>query len=267
MTILDEIIEKKRIRIAKAKQKTDVVAFTSIAGSSRPENHRHRFRAAIADRSRINIIAEFKRASPSKGRINAGADAAGAAIKYQQSGAAAISVLTEEDFFMGSAEDLAAVRNAVDIPILRKDFVIDDFQVYESAVMGADAILLIVAALSPEMLRGFQSLAWSLGLDVIVEVHDRSELEIAIDLGAEIIGINNRDLKTFDVSLDISRELVRAAPENAVMIAESGITNFDEIAELHDLGFSGFLIGEALMRSSDPEHELKLLTANRSETD
>lgn len=257
-TFLEEIIEAKRVRVAREKANANLVdvkrrAFENV-GTPR------RFRNALTDRSRINIIAEFKRASPSKGVINDTLGPAETAAAYEKGGAAAISVLTEQDFFRGSLDDLAAARNAVDLPLLRKDFIVDEFQIYESAAVGADAILLIVAALNVEELRTFQSLTHELGLDVLVEVHDHEELTIAVDIGAHLIGVNNRNLKTFEVSLAVSRGLIEHAPTDAVMIAESGLRSYDEIIELHAIGYGGFLIGETLMRSGNPTNALTDLT-------
>jgi indole-3-glycerol phosphate synthase len=262
-TILDKIIERKRQRLAKLK--TDVSLETMIAKGQAHGAGTHAFRQAIspehtgqASRLRsdagvrseaVNIIAEIKRASPSKGVINDAIDVRQVARSYAERGAAAISVLTEEDFFRGSLDDLRAVRATVDLPVLRKDFTIDEYQVYESAAAGADAILLIVAALNEDVLRRFQAIAEDeLGMDAIVEVHSAEELEIAARIGANIIGVNNRNLKTFEVSLDASRELIAKRPSNALMIAESGLSSRAEIDELRELGFDGFLIGETVMR-------------------
>jgi indole-3-glycerol phosphate synthase len=251
-TILEKIIEAKRPRVEAAKRNSDLQ-------HTEPRGRPHRFRDALSDRSRANIIAEFKRASPSKGWINNSREPAEAAAAYRDGGAAAISVLTEEDFFKGSLDDLRAVRERVDLPLLRKDFIIDEFQIRESAAAGADAILLIVSALSIDDLRQFQSIAHELGLDALVEVHDRDELDTAIDMGATLIGVNNRNLKTFEVSLDVCRELVGYAPDDALMIAESGIKTRDEVDELRALGYSAFLIGEILMRADGDKTNLEQL--------
>lgn len=240
-TILDKIIETKRRRVDAAK----VAVGTEQEYSKRRAG---RFRDAFKERTGPRIVAEFKRASPSKGWINATAEPVAAALNYRDGGAAAISVLTEEDHFRGSLNDLAAIREAVDLPILRKDFIIDEFQIHESARAGADAILLIVAALSENELGLFHSVATGLGLDVLVEVHDLAEMEAAGRLGADLIGVNNRSLRTFEVSLDVSRTLINYAPDGAIMIAESGIRSRTEIEELSSIGYSGFLVGESLMR-------------------
>ncbi len=249
-TILERIIRTKRVRVDTVKAATDLEKMKGLAERSRRDAIAHRFLHAISGRDSINIIAEFKRASPSKGVINDDADVTEMVRQYERDGAAALSVLTEEDFFLGSLDDLHSARSAVKIPILRKDFVIDIFQIYESAANGADAILLIVAALTPDELRSFQMLAHSLGMDAVVEVHDADEMKIAAEIGAEIIGVNNRNLKTFEVSLDVSRRLAALSSKETVMIAESGIANAAEINELRELGYSAFLIGETLMRGN-----------------
>ncbi len=256
---LTEIIElkKKRLEIARTNCDFDELKSAAIAKRETAENHRLR---ANLERNQINIIAEIKRASPSKGVINDKIDVAEVAQHYEKGGACAISVLTEEDRFCGSLEDLRAARNAVNLPILRKDFIFDEFQIYEAAESGADVILLIAAMLDDDVLQKLYRLAEvELGLDALVEVHTLEELERVKKIGARIIGVNNRDLHTFEVSLDVSRELIKHAPDNALMITESGISNGDEIQELKSLGFSGFLIGETLMRSGNPFEMLKSL--------
>lgn len=264
-TILEKIIEAKRVRIAKAKQLADVNALIAKVKGVQLPLRQFRFRDSISKRSRINIIAEFKRASPSKGVINDRIDPVETAVSYEKAGAAAISVLTEEDFFRGSLDDLRKVRNAVGLPLLRKDFIIDEYQIYESFFAGADAVLLIVAALAPETLKRFQTLACSLGMDALVEVHNQEEIGIAVETGADIIGVNNRNLKTFEVSLNVSRELAEFKPENAIMVAESGLKTPEEIFELNDLGYDAFLIGETLMRNGDIREELAKLAREVAE--
>ncbi len=259
---LKEIIElkQKRLEIAKAKRDFEELKQSAIAKSKTAEYHRLR---KNLERNQINIIAEIKRASPSKGVINDQIDVAEVAKSYEKGGACAISVLTEEDRFKGSLEDLKTARNAVNLPILRKDFIFDEFQIYEAAEAGADVILLIAAMLDDQDLQKLHALAeQDLGLDALVEVHTLEELERVKKIGAKIIGVNNRDLHSFKVSLDVSRELIKHAPEDALMITESGIRAKDEILELRDLGFSGFLIGETLMRSGNVAEELKNLTTD-----
>ena len=259
---LTEIIELKKKRFEIAKQKCDLSELKKAAFRKREHAKNHRLRAAL-QKNQINIIAEIKRASPSKGMINDKIDVADTARKYEKGGACAVSVLTEEDKFLGSMNDLRAVRSGVEIPILRKDFIFDEFQIYEAAEADADAILLIAAMLDDEALTKLYALAENdLRLDALVEVHTLEELERAKKIGARIIGINNRDLHSFKVSLDVSRSLIKHAPNDALMIAESGLRTREDILQLRDLGFSGFLIGETLMRSENVEEELKKLATN-----
>lgn len=259
-TILDNIFAAKKLRVGIAKQTVGLERLIDLALEKREAVAHHRLRSALSVRDQINIIAEFKRASPSKGTINGTVDPAAIARLYLSGGAAAISVLTEEDFFSGSLDDLRAVRRAVDLPILCKDFIYDPYQVYEAAYAGADAILLIAAILDENALHELHCLAeQTLGLDALVEVHNMEELERVKKMGVSVIGVNNRDLRSFEVSLNVSRNLIRHAPVGAVMVAESGIKTRVELTELRDLGYSGFLIGEMLMRSGDPEEELKIL--------
>lgn len=259
---LTEIIELKKKRLESAKANRDYEPLKKTAFAAREGAAKHRLRAAL-EREQINIIAEIKRASPSKGVINDKIDVRETARNYENGGACAISVLTEEDRFKGSLEDLKAARTAVEIPILRKDFIFDEFQIYEAAEAGADVILLIAAMLNDEVLAKLHRLAeLELGLDALVEVHTLEELERVKKIGAKIIGVNNRDLHSFKVSLDVSRELIKHAPKDSLMITESGITVKDEILELRELGFSGFLIGETLMRSGNAMKELRELTTD-----
>lgn len=252
MSILSEIIDRKRQRVESAKQ---TIRFDALERRSNP----HRLRRALL-RDGINIIAEFKRRSPSKGVIRADANLQEIVSDYKAGGAAAISVLTEEDYFSGSLDDLRAVKSIVDLPALRKDFVFDDYQVYESAAAGADAVLLIVAALEDEKLLSLRSLANELGLDALVEVHARDEMQRAIACGANVIGVNNRNLHTFEVSLETSLSLAKDAPDDALLVSESGLHNADDLSRLRDAGFRGFLIGESLMRAPDPAAALRELT-------
>ncbi|MGH9947256.1 MAG: indole-3-glycerol phosphate synthase TrpC [Pyrinomonadaceae bacterium] len=262
-TILEKILDAKRIRVEAAKRKNDVAALIERGRSMRADSARHRFRDALSTSSRINIIAEIKRASPSKGIINEDFAVADLAKAYEEGGAAAISVLTEEDFFKGSLDDLREVRESVALPVLRKDFIFDEFQIYEAAEAGADAILLIVAMLPDDVLKRLFDLAENeLGMDALVEVHTIEKLRRAVTIGANMIGVNNRDLNTFDVSLDVSRELIQHASTSLVMVAESGLRTREDLIELRELGYSGFLIGETLMRSGDPEKEIRNLATD-----
>ena len=262
---LSEIIElkKNKLAVAKANRDYDELKHSAIAKRSTAEHHRLR---ENLQRDQINIIAEFKRASPSKGVINDKIDVAEVVQNYEKGGACAISVLTEEDKFKGSLEDLITARKAVNTPILRKDFIFDEFQIFEAAEAGADVILLIAAMLDDETLIKLYDLAENkLGLDALVEVHTLEELERVKKMNAKIIGINNRDLHTFKVSLDVSRELIKHAPADALMITESGLSTKDEILELRELGFAGFLIGETLMRSGNVAEDLRNLSTKEHE--
>ncbi len=263
-TILQEIFEQKKIRVEQAKQGFEYGEFVDRAKKFRKDEIPNRFSKAFADNSRVNIIAEIKRASPSKGIINDDFDVGDVAQSYQEFGATAISVLTEEDYFKGNIEDLITARNLTDLPILQKDFVFDEFQVYEAALIGADAILLIVAMLEDTELQKLYALACDLGLDVLVETHNLEELVRTIELGAKIIGVNNRNLHTFEVSLDVSRNLVEHKPKDVLFICESGLSKKDELIEMKELGFDGFLIGEILMESNNIGKTLGNLNAENA---
>lgn len=257
-TFLDKILAIKRENVERQKRGTELAALKKLAFQRRENSVPHRLHDALSVADRTNIIAEIKRASPSKGEINETIDVAATAEKYEKGSACAISVLTEEDFFHGSLNDLKTVRESVDLPILRKDFTVDEFQIFESAAAGADAILLIVAVLTEENLQNFLRLIQNeLGMDALIEVHTSGELDIAKSIGANIIGVNNRDLPSFEVSLDVSRKLIREKPVGALMISESGISTLDDILELRSLGFDGFLVGETLMRTGDPQAVLE----------
>lgn len=256
-TFLTTIYGAKRKRVEEEKRRRDISELRYAALQVRSQSEDHRLRGALKYDG-INIIAEIKRASPSKGVINDAIDVAETARSYQAGGAAAISVLTEEDFFKGSLDDLRKVRSTTSLPILRKDFVFDEFQIFEAAEAGADVILLIVAMLDDDLLIRLRDIAENeLGLDALVEVHNNEELTRAESIGAKLVGVNNRDLHSFNVSLDVSRELIKYKPDNALMITESGIASRNEIDELRSLGFDGFLIGETLMRTNDASGTLK----------
>jgi len=250
MNVLTEIIGRKRERVAEAKER---VPRDEVRRVSKP----HALRAALRTEG-MNIIAEFKRRSPSKGVIRADANLKEIVQSYEVGGAVAISVLTEEDYFDGSLDDLRTVKTTVDLPVLRKDFVFDEYQVYESAAAGADAILLIVAALDDELLSRLRRVAEDeLGMDALVEVHTSEEMKRAIASGATLIGVNNRDLRTFEVSLNTSLSLARKAPSKALLISESGLRGPDDLRRLREAGYHGFLIGETLMRAGNPEQALR----------
>ncbi len=258
---LNEIIELKKKRLDLAKSKISLEVLMQKAFAVRKKAESHRLQKALAKKNKINIIAEIKRASPSKGVINDKIDVAEAARMYERGGACAISVLTEEDKFQGSLEDLRTARANVSLPILRKDFVFEEFQIYEAAEAGADVILLIAAMLDDKVLAKLYHLAeQELGLDVLLEVHTLEELKRAKKIGAKIIGVNNRDLHSFKVSLDVSRELIKHAAKDSLLISESGLQTHKDLLELKESGFKGFLIGETLMRSRNVEEALRKLT-------
>lgn len=259
---LQMITEKTRERIDRVRTPEYIRGFRKRAEKVRTGRKPHTFREALSETGRTNVIAEIKRASPSKGIINAGVNVAMQARRYAGGGAAAISVLTEPDHFQGTINDLMNIRAVVELPLLRKDFIVDEFQIAEAAAAGADAVLLIVAALTQDELGSLLRFAEDeLGLDALVEVHDRGELGRAVDAGATVIGVNNRDLHSLQVTLDTSRELAAAKPQSSIFVAESGISTRAEIDELRGLGFDAFLIGETLMRSSDPGRSLEELGA------
>jgi len=256
---LTEIVKLKKKRLQAAKATRDFDELKQSATATRENAKPHSLREAL-QKNQTNIIAEIKRASPSKGVINDKIDIAEVARSYENGGACAISVLTEEDRFCGSLEDLRVARSVVNLPILRKDFIFDEFQIYEAAEVGADVILLIAAMLDDKDLINLHRLAEEiLGLDALVEVHTLDELERVKKMDAQIIGVNNRDLQSFKVSLDVSRELIKHAPDDALMIAESGLRTRGDLLELKNLGFKGFLIGETLMRSGNPTEMLQNL--------
>ena len=259
MSILSEIIAKKRERVIAAQAAVPFDQMRRQAQEVRRDAKPHALRGALRADG-INIIAEFKRRSPSKGTIRVDANLTQIVQSYESGGTVAISVLTEEDYFDGSLADLRAVKSAVKLPVLRKDFIFEEYQVYESAVAGADAILLIVAALDDETLLHLRQLAEDeLQMDALVEVHTSDEMQRAAASGAMLIGVNNRDLRTFNVSLETSIELALEAPPDALLISESGLHSSSDLQRLRDADYHGFLIGETLMRADDPADMLRNL--------
>lgn len=252
--ILSEIVVHKRSEVEALLPHASRLRARALdkVGQQRP------FAEALRKR-RPAVIAEVKKASPSKGLLQPNFDPAFVACNYESGGAACISVLTDSRYFQGSLGDLAAARNAVMLPVLRKDFTIHPVQIYEAAAHGADAILLIAAVLSVAELRSFRELASSLGLAALVEVHDGHELEAAVESGAEIIGVNNRSLETFDVSLETSLRLSELMPANVTRVSESGISTRADIDLLRGAGFHAFLIGESLMKAGDAAVSLRNL--------
>lgn len=257
MNILDTIIAEKRLEVKARKALCTVTQLEQSDGFRRDTFSLAEF---LLDDSRTGIIAEFKRRSPSKGVINATADVLEVTRAYAENGASALSVLTDEKFFGGSAADLTAAR-VNDIPILRKDFIIDEYQLVETRSMGADVILLIAACLSPGEVRSLAQTAYSLGLEVLLELHDEAELEHVCEF-TPIVGINNRNLKTFTV--DIERSLVMASklPGDTIKVAESGIDNVENVHLFRDNGFRGFLIGEHFMKTANPAQAFREFVAD-----
>jgi len=251
--ILARIVDRKREELARESAR--------LPDLEKRARERHDFRDFKAALKRPAIIAEIKKASPSKGVLCQHFDPAAIARQYQKGGAAALSVLTDRDFFQGSLADLETARAATRLPVLRKDFTIADFHVIEAAAHGADAILLIAAILDAKEMRRFRELAATYHMAAIVEVHDAGELESALESGAEVIGVNNRDLNTFEVSLDKSESLSNKIPPGLTKIAESGIHSAQDIQRLMRAGFDAFLVGERLMKSPDPAAALRELRA------
>ena len=228
------------------------------AGARQPDGAR--FTERLGRRGVVNVIAECKRRSPSRGVLVGPYDPVAQAQAYERGGAAAISVLTEPSFFDGALAHLAAVRAAVAVPLLRKDFVVDEYQLLEAIVAGADAVLLIVSALAATDLARLHHAATARGLAVLVEVHDEAELAVAVAAGATLIGVNNRNLRTLAVDTDVSARLAARMPREVVAVSESGLTSADDVARMQALGYRAFLIGERLMTSADPAADLLRLT-------
>jgi indole-3-glycerol phosphate synthase len=262
--LLSEIVAQKQQEVAKLCADNDAARLRMRALEIRKDVPPLRLREALEQPApALKIIAEFKRMSPSRGVIRAGLSPAEAARLYERGGACAISVLTDKEYFGGSINDLIAVRASTRLPILRKDFIIDPIQIYEAAITDADAVLLIAAVLDDSLLEKMRAIAEDeLGLDALVEVHTSEELQRALNSGAKLIGVNNRDLHTFEVSLQTSERLIAGAPPERVMISESGLQDAASLRHLQALGFRGFLIGERLMRARDPEAALRDLCAN-----
>lgn len=249
MNILDEIIAYKRVQVAERKS---TVPLKTLERAEFFERQAISLSEYIRRKDKTGIIAEFKRRSPSKGEINANASVADTTRAYSEAGASGLSVLTDERFFGGSSEDLSTARNSNSCPILRKDFMIDEYQVFEAKAIGADVILLIAAALDPVESKKLARVAHSLGLEVLLEVHSEEELKANLAVDADLIGVNNRNLKTFEVSLDTSRKLSTLIPNGVVKVSESGISKPEAIVELQKYGYEGFLIGENFMKEQNP---------------
>jgi indole-3-glycerol phosphate synthase len=258
--LLATIVASTR-RIVEVRQAREPIDTLRARVERQPPRQAHQFRPALSRQDRLNIIAECKRRSPSKGVLRPEYDPAAIASGYAAAGAAAISVLTEPTFFDGSLDHLLAVRASVSIPILRKDFVVSEYQVLEARAAGADAILLIVAALTSEELRSLAACAAGWGLDALVEVHSADELSIALDAGATVIGVNNRNLRTLTVDVTASEALIARIPKGVVSVSESGLRTSEDLLRLRQMGYGAFLIGERFMTAADPGAALRdLLT-------
>lgn len=253
-TILDRIVDARRASIAHRKRVLPDVALKIAVEKKAPPA---RDFAAALGRDGLNVIAELKKASPSLGVIRNEYTPSTLAGQLEQAGAAALSVLTEEEFFSGSLGDLKEARKVAQIPILRKDFIIDPWQVWEARAAGADSFLLIAAVLGDELLSELLELGRSLKMEPLVEVHSRAELDRVLHAGGRIIGVNNRDLRDFQVHLETSLELVEAIPEECIAVSESGLRAHGDLARLRGAGFDAFLIGEHLMKSADPGASLR----------
>jgi indole-3-glycerol phosphate synthase len=254
--ILDDIVAYKRTELATQKQRVSLQQLQDMPlfHATPPP-----FIKTLREWPGRTIIAEVKKASPSKGVIRADFEPLSLAKTYEANGAAAISVLTESKFFQGSLAYLRLIREQVHCPLLRKDFLFDPYQVYEARAFGASAILFIVAILSDEQMKELGALARSLGLDCLVEVHDETELERALACGAELLGVNNRDLRTFHTTIETSERLVRLVPKNIPVVSESGLSRSEQLTRLESLGVRAFLIGETFMAAPDPGVPLRAL--------
>jgi indole-3-glycerol phosphate synthase len=256
VTVLERILEQTRVEVERRKREQPLDGSSPAAGPVGPG--RRSFRDAL-DRDGIGVIAEFKRRSPSAGALRERPDLAEILGAYERGGAVAVSVLTEGPNFEGSLADLREAREACGLPLLRKDFIVDPYQLHEALAAGADAVLLIVAALHEQDLASLHATARSLGLDVLVEVHDRDELRIALDVGAEIVGVNNRDLRDFSVDLARTEALLDDVPSAVAVVSESGIARAEQVQRLRRRGVQAVLVGESLMRSADPAAALRAL--------
>ena len=260
--MLEKIILQKKNRLKKINQREKIKAWEKELEELPKAKD---FRQALLKEPELALIAEIKKASPSAGLFRAKMDVEKMASIYEQAGASCISVLTEEKYFRGSTHDLETVKVSTGLPILRKDFIFTEYQIWESKIIGADCLLLIAAILSYEELRGLLKLTRELRLQALVEVHIAKELEQALNLGFKLIGINNRNLQTFRVDLKTTERLMPLIPEEIVVVSESGITNRKEVEALHSLGVDAILVGETLIKSPDPELKIKELLGKKVE--
>jgi indole-3-glycerol phosphate synthase len=262
LNILDRIMAAKRAEVAAAKKAVPDSRIQEMARNADPTRD---FVSAL--RKRINageaaVIAEIKRASPSKGRLREHFSPADIARSYEAGGAAGLSVLTDGEFFQGAPEHLAAARAACSLPVLRKDFIFDSYQVYEARAMDADCVLLIASCLSVGGMKDLEGLAHTLGMAVVVEVHDAAELDAALQLRTPLVGINNRDLRSFETRLETTLGLLQYMPQDRIVITESGIASPQDVARMRSHGVHAFLVGEAFMRAGDPGDRLRALFEN-----
>ncbi len=254
-TFLETVVERTR---AEVEARRRLVSDAELQSRLGPVQRGRPFSEALIDEG-ISLIAEMKRSSPSRGPIRPEATVTDVVSAYQRAGASAVSVLTEPNWFGGSLDDLVEARAACDLPLLRKDFVVDEYQLLEARVAGADAVLLIVAALDRGRIEELMGQASDLGLDALVEVHDEKEVETAVEAGAELIGINNRDLHSLEVDIETTFELLADVPAGTVVVAESGITENEDVERLERAGVDAILVGEALMRADDPVRAVREL--------
>jgi indole-3-glycerol phosphate synthase len=267
-TVLGRILQSTREEVQRRKREVPLAVLEDRVaqdrapslGGARDGTAQRRLKGALR-RPGIGVIAEFKRRSPSAGVLREDADVREVVSAYERGGADALSVLTEGPSFDGSLDDLRAARDVCDLPILRKDFIVDPYQLHEARAAGADAVLLIVAALQAQELGSLRDLARALGLDVLMEVHDREELQVALQVGADLLGINNRDLRDFSVDVTRTSLLMREVPAGVTVVSESGITTPEQLRALEQEGVHAVLVGESLMRSPDPEAALRALSA------
>jgi len=265
-TVLARILQSTRNELERRKRELppQELEYQAFASGGAGEVSPRRFEAALIEPG-IAVIAEFKRRSPSAGVLREAPDLHELVRAYERGGADALSVLTEGPNFDGTLEDLKVARTACELPILRKDFIVDDYQLYEAKVARADAVLLIVAALEPEQLRALHERSGTLGLDVLVEVHDHDELRMALEVGAELLGINNRDLRDFSVDVERTERLMGEIPAGVTVVSESGIAEAEQLSRLEDAGVAAVLVGETLMRSVNPEAALRMLRGDRAD--
>ena len=259
--LLEAIVAATRRIVAHRKERVPSHTLEAQAAECHPDGAR--FQAVLARLDRINIIAECKRRSPSRGVLRKAYDPVAIASRYQEEGAVAISVLTETTFFDGSLEHLRAVRQAVSLPLVRKDFIVDPYQLLEARACGADAVLLIAATLSDIELTRLHRQARGMNLAALVEVHDTTELERALSAGAEIVGVNNRNLRTLDVDTDVSIALASQIPAGVIAVSESGLRSTDDLERLRAAGYRAFLVGERFMTANDPGAALRSLVGAR----